>query len=345
MSIKNLLISCENTVMQVMRKINKTGHNCMIVIDKKKKFRGTITDGDIRRYILKKNNLATVVEKIYNRRSLYLKKNQKISKKINKFLNDNQHLIVPILNENKTPVDFLTYRKINKIKKEELENNQIIIMAGGKGTRMRPFTEILPKPLVPLNGKPMILNIMDNFKKYNFNNFLITISKKEKILNTFLNQFKNNYNFSFYEEIIPLGTAGYLKKINLKNDFFLVNCDTYLDINLNNLLKFHKSSKSIITIVACMKTFNLSFGECIVDKFGKLKEIKEKPKKNYITNTGLYLMKPEVKDYLPKKNKYGVDELITSVLNSKKKISVFPIQEQDWKDTGTWWNYIEKNKR
>jgi len=345
MSIKKIQINQDDIIFNAMKKMNTTGHVCLLVIDKSKKLKGTITDGDIRRNLLKDNNLKKKISSILNKKYFFLKKNQKLTSKMNKFITRNKHIIIPIVNHKKIPISYISFKEEFKNKYKEFESNQILIMAGGVGTRMRPFTDILPKPLVPFKGKPMILNIMDNFRKYNFNNFKITLSKNEKILDIFLNQFKNNYILDYFKESKPLGTAGCLKKINFKNDFFLTNCDTYININLQNLLKFHKSSKSLITMVASIKSFNLSFGECVLDKNGKLKKILEKPKKNFLTNTGLYIIKPEIKKYLPKKNNFGMDEVISLVLRSKKKISVFPIPNDDWNDTGTWMNYLNTLKK
>ena len=98
-------------------------------------------------------------------------------------------------------------------------------------------------------------------------------------------------------------------------------------------------------MVASIKSLNLSFGECILDNNGKLKKILEKPKKNYLTNTGLYIMRPDIKNYLPKKNNFGMDDVISSLLKSKKKISVFPIPNDAWKDTGSWTDYLNTFKK
>ena len=345
MNINKILISQSDTIFNAMKKMNMTGHICLLVIDKSKKLKGIISDGDIRRNLLKENNLKKKIYTIFNKKYFFLKKKQKLTDKMKNFIIRNKHMIIPVVNQKNIPISYISHKIEFKNKHKEFEKNQILIMAGGVGTRMRPFTEILPKPLVPLKGKPMILNIMDNFKKYNFNNFTITLNKKEKILDIFINQFKNNYTFDFFKETKPLGTAGCLKKMNFKNDFFLTNCDTYININLQNLLKFHKSSKSLITMVASIKSLNLSFGECVLDKNGKLKKILEKPKKNFLTNTGLYIIRPDIKRYLPRKNNFGMDEVISSALKYKKKIGVFPIPNNDWKDTGNWMDYLNTLKK
>ena len=344
MKVEKLLINQNDTIFNTMKRMNITGYVCLIVVDKFKKLKGTITDGDIRRQLLKDNDLRKKIFSIYNPKPVFKKKKIKISKKIKHFIKRNKHLIVPEVNSLNVPISYVSYQEQPK-KDKNFEVNKIVIMAGGIGTRMKPFTDILPKPLIPLKGKPMILNIMDNFKKYNFNNFTLTLKNKEKILDIFLDQFKDNYSFEYFRETKPLGTAGCLKKMNFKNDFFLTNCDTFTNINLQNLLKFHKNSKSIITLVASIKSINLAFGECVLDSSGKLKKMLEKPRKDYLTNTGLYIIKPDIKHYLPKKNKFGMDEVISSVLKSRKKISIFPIPNHDWKDTGTWTNYLDTIKK
>ena len=344
-NIKKFIIKSNETIFNAMKQMNKTGHVCLIVVDQFKTFKGTITDGDIRRHLLKDNDLEKKINMIYNKKSIVYKKKQKLDSKVKNFLKRNKNLIVPVVNHKNIPISYISSPDDIKSAHNQFENNRIIIMAGGEGIRMKPFTDILPKPLVPFKGKPMILNIMDNFKKYNFNNFTITLSNKEKILDIFLNQFRKNYIFDFFKESQPLGTAGCLKKINFKNDFFLTNCDSHININLQNLLNFHQNSKSIITIVASIKSYNLSFGECILDSSGKLKKILEKPQKNFLTNAGMYVIKPQIKNYLPRKNKLGMDEVISSVLKSKKRISVFPISSNDWKDTGTWTSYLNTVKK
>lgn len=341
---KKILINQNETIFSAMKLMNATGQICLIVIDNLNKFKGVITDGDIRRSLLKQNDLKKKIIQITNKKPLYHKKNLKISNKIKNFISRNKHLIVPIINNKNIPVDYISYNENLTRNESEFEQNKILIMAGGVGTRMKPFTNILPKPLVPYKNKPMILNIMDGFKKYNFNNFIISINKKEKILNVFLNQFKNSYNFEYLKESSPLGTAGCLKQINFKEDFFLINCDTYLRINLQNLLKFHKNTNSLITLVAGIKYFDVSFGECILDNSGNLKKILEKPKKSFLSNTGLYVLKPEVKKYLPNKIKFDMNELISRIIKQKKKITVFPIANNDWKDTGSWTNYLNEIK-
>jgi len=338
--ISKLLIDEKKSILDAMRQLNQAGTRCLFVIDKKKKFKGTITDGDLRRYILKVKNFDIKVEKTYNKNSFYVFKN-KISNntRLKLFLDKNKNLLVPVLNQNKEPIDYLEY---SFSKKSDEFNNLVLVMAGGKGLRMRPFTYVLPKSLMPVNKKPMILNIFDKFKKFNFNNFLVSIRADEKILNSYLNQFEKKYKISYLKEKKPLGSGGCLRQIKKqKEPYFVINCDTLIQINPVKLLNFHKERNSILTIVACLKSHKIPYGQCDADKNGFLKSIKEKPSNKILTNVGMYVIDPKINKFLPKQDSFNMDVLINSLLSSKKKISIFPIQENDWKDTGNLKDYFD----
>ena len=338
--INKLLNKKKKSILDAMRKLNQTGTRCLIVVDENKKFKGTITDGDLRRYILKIKNFNISIGNTYNKNSFYVFKDKiKGNNKLKLFLNKNKNLLVPVLNKNKEPIDYLEY---SFDKENDDFENLVLVMAGGKGLRMRPFTYVLPKPLIPINKKPMILNIFDKFKKYNFNNFLISIRSDEQILTNYLNQFKKKYKISYFREKIPLGSGGCLKQVRKqKEPFFMINCDTLLQINPDKLLNFHKERKSILTIVACLKSHKIPYGQCDTDKNGFLKSIKEKPTDKILTNVGMYVINPEIIEFLPKQEFFNMDTLIKTILLKKKKISIFPVQESDWKDTGNLKNYFD----
>lgn len=341
--ISKLLIDENKSILFAMRKLNQAETKCLFVIDKNKKFKGTITDGDLRRFILRFKNFNTNILNIYNKKSFYVFKNKiDRNKKLRSFFSKNKNILVPVLNKNKEPVDYLEH----SFKNENVAlENLILVMAGGKGVRMRPFTDILPKSLIPINKKPMILNIFDKFKKYNFNNFLVSMKSDEKVLDNYLNQFKKKYNLSYLREKKPLGSGGCLKLIKKQYEpFFMVNCDTLLQINPVKLLNFHKERNSVLTIVACLKSHKIPYGQCETDKNGFLKSIREKPSDKILTNVGLYVIDPQIKKLLPKEDFFDMDILINNILK-KGKISIFPIPEVDWKDSGNWINYFNAIKK
>jgi len=338
--ISKIFISENAPLYNAILQLNKTGTRCLFVIGKFKTFKGTLTDGDIRRWIVKDKNFNVKVSRIYNKKPFFVFKN-KISNnsKLGNFLKKNKSLIVPVLNSKKIPISYLPVLK-NEVSKKL--DNLVLIMAGGHGSRLKPYTDILPKPLIPINNKPMILNILDKFKKSNFYNFLITIKKNDKILESYLNQFSNRYKLEYFKEINELGSGGCLKNIKTQKDpFFMINCDSFVTVNPKRILNTHIETKSVLTMVVCLKSYQVPYGECEVNDKGFLKNISEKPSKKLMTNVGMYLLSPEIKKYLPKHKSFGMDLLIKKLLKLKKKICIFPIKEDEWKDTGNWNDYFK----
>ena len=339
--ISQMIIKPEITVINALKKLSKTGERCLIVVNDNKKFLGTITDGDIRKSILKKESYSSSIKKIYNRKAAYILKskfNQNIAERV---LRKKKHILLPILDKKMKPVDFFTIYD-SKRKEIKLNKNIILIMAGGKGKRLQPFTSILPKPLIPVKGKPVILHIMNMFKSGGFNKFYISINNKNNVLKSYLSEMSKMYNLSFLKENNPLGSAGALKKIiKIKETFFVVNCDGLLKLSPNQLLNFHKENKNDLTLVAALKKFSVPYGVCEVNKLnGKLNKMEEKPQKNVIANAGLYICEPKIFKYLPAKKSFGMNELIKNLLRKKRKVGVFPIKDTDWQDTGNWLDYM-----
>ena len=338
--ISKMLIEEKKTILDAMRKLDQAATRCLFVVEKRKRFKGILTDGDLRRYILKFKTFDAKIDKIYNKKSFYVFKNKiKKNKKLKLFLTRNKNLIVPVLNNKKYPIDYLEHTE--SFQKNGL-NNLVLVMAGGKGLRMRPFTDILPKPLIPINKKPVILNIFDQFKKCKLNNFLISMRSDDKILMNYLNQFDSKYRLNYVKEKKPLGSGGCLKLLKKQNKpFFMVNCDSLIKLNPIKLLNFHNEKKSILTIVVCLKSHTIPYGQCEIKSNGFLKSIVEKPNNKILTNVGMYVIDPEITKFLPKSNFFDMDTLIKKILFFKKKINIFPIQESEWKDSGSWDNYLK----
>lgn len=337
-----MLVNPNETVINVLKKLNQTGERCLIVVNKQNRFLGTITDGDIRKSILKKEGYLSNIKKIFNKKAAFIFKskfNQNIAESI---LRKKKHILLPILDKKFKPVGFFTIYGSSG-GELELNKNLIFIMAGGKGKRMQPFTSILPKPLIPFKGKPVITHIMNTFKSNGFNKFFVSINNKNNVLKSYLSEMRKMYNLNLIKENKPLGSAGALGKLGKPQDsFFVVNCDSLLKIKPKQLLSFHKENKNDLTMVAALKEFNIPYGVCEVNKkTGKLIDMIEKPKKYVIANSGMYIMEPQVLLNLPKKNSFGMNELIKILIKKKKKIGVFPIKDSDWKDTGNWFDYMK----
>ena len=326
-----------------MKKISSSGEKNLIIIGKNKKFLGIISDGDIRRHLLKNNSLNNYISKVYKKNATFLFKGKFDKKTVkNIFLQKNLDLI-PILDNKKKVVDYITWRKFFKNQENKInigKTKNLVIMAGGEGLRMKPFTDLFPKPLIPIKGIPIIDSIIGKFLKNNIQNFTISVRSKSKILKTYLSE-KKYKNLTFLEEKKPLGTVGSLSllKKKFKEDFFLTNCDILADIDIENFYNFHKENRHIISMVVTTKNFTVPYGVCSLNKNGVFMGMKEKPKFSFFVNIGLYLINPKALKFIPKNKFFHMTDLIKIIKKKKLSIGTYPIQDEEWIDVGQWNEY------
>jgi NDP-sugar pyrophosphorylase family protein len=220
-------------------------------------------------------------------------------------------------------------------------SNVVIIIAGGKGLRLDPFTRILPKPLIPINNEPIIKKIMNEFANFGMKNFYITLGDRAKMVKGYFHDHNLPFSIKYSEESKPLGTAGSLSFFNNKfeNPVFVTNCDVILKTNYNEILEFHKKNKNDLTIVASMKHVVVPYGICKITKRGNLINITEKPEYDFLANTGFYIMEPKTLSLVPKNRYIDMHNLIKILNNKKRKIGVYPVPSNSWSDVGNWSEY------
>ena len=333
-------IEKNSTLNKALSYLNKNINKCLIVLDSKKRLIGTLTDGDIRRAIL---NGAEFDDKIYrfvNKKPYYLRHNKKKNFQIVK----NDYKIIPVIDEKRvlrsliTPEDNKVFKKY--FDRASINSKQIstVIMAGGQGKRLLPHTSVIPKPLLPIRGKSMIENVIDAFKSYNLNNFYITINYKSDLLKSFFLNLNKNFNIKLIQEKFSMGTAGSLQLIKkkLKNSFFVVNCDSLIFCDFISLYEFHEENKFALTVVVSKKKNQIPYGVCTANKKGQLINIDEKPKMDFLANTGLYVVNPKILNLIPKNKALDMNELIEKLFKKKLNVGVFPINENEWQDLSNW---------
>tara|TARA_B100000700_G_C15018819_1_gene844637 strand:- start:5 stop:1051 length:1047 start_codon:yes stop_codon:yes gene_type:complete len=341
--MKHLLVHKNIRLLTALKKISLAGEKTLIVVNSKNVLQGTISDGDIRRNILRSNNLNNKIDKIYNTRPTYITEGNYKKSDIKKIFLKEHFDLLPIVNKSKIVVDYITWRSFlsNESKKNNFSKiKTIVIMAGGEGTRLKPFTDLLPKPLVPLKDKPIIDHIIDRFSKNNVKNFILTVRSKSKILKAYFDE-KKYKNLKFIDENKPLGTVGGLSLLNkkIKEDFLLTNCDILTEIDLEGFYNFHKSNNNILSLVVSAKKFSVPYGVCTVDNSGIFSAIKEKPFYNFFVNVGLYLISPKALQYIPKNKALDMTSLIKILKKKKLSVGVYPIQDGEWIDVGQWSEY------
>ena len=349
--MKNLFIKPKSNIKNALKQMSKIGEKCLVVVDNKNELLGTLSDGDVRKAILKGRFHKNKINEFYQKKPTFLRKdNYSLGQAKNIFLKKRID-VIPVVDESKKIIDVLTFENIfSKSKKSQYDHKflkTVVIMAGGKGVRLEPFTNVLPKPLVPINEKPVIEHIIERFNKNKISNFFITLSYKSKILKAFFQETKPEFKLSFIDEPKPLGTAGGLSLLagKIKKPFLVTNCDTIINVNFDDLMSFHISNNNDITLVVSSKEYVIPYGTCKLTKTGYLKKIIEKPKLDFFVNVGLYVLNPNLIKLIPKNKKYNMTDLIRQAKRKKKQVGVYPIDEESWVDVGQWSEYhkaIEK---
>ena len=342
--MKNISIYPDATIKDAMEMLDKTAEKVLLVINDDKKLIGALTDGDIRRHILKNQNLTADIKDIYKRDPVFVFHKDFDSEKIKKVFIENKINLVPVLDKNKRIINYLTWEKVfgnNKNEKKQAITAPAVIMAGGKGSRLEPFTKVLPKPLIPVGNKTVIDHIIDRFRAYGINEFYITINYMAKIMRAYFEEKRPDYTISFAEEDEPRGTAGSLKLIKdkISAPFFVSNCDIIIEADYADLYNFHKKGGYDITLVAATKQFNIPYGVCELNGNGSLKNINEKPEYNFLVNTGLYVLNPDILEFIPDNGIFHITHLMDKVQGNGGRVGVYPVSEGAWVDVGQWAEY------
>jgi dTDP-glucose pyrophosphorylase len=336
---QNLLIDEFVSVKEAMKLLDKVGEKILFVINNTRQLVGSITDGDIRRWILKEGDLSANVNEVCNKSTYSVKPNYNIEE-IKEIMLKRELVYVPVLDTNNEIIEFIIWDKIfdGKIKRKSYSklNLPVVIMAGGQGTRLDPFTRIIPKPLIPIGDKTILEIIIDRFLEYQINQFYLSVNYKANIIKSYFEELKPEYKLEFINETKPLGTVGSLKSLEGKitGDIILTNCDILIEAMYNDLYSHHKKEKNQISIVASIKNFKIPYGICEISNGGCLVGIKEKPEFNFLVNTGMYIINSELLEFIPYNELFHVTDLIEKVKNLGLKVGIYPISENSWIDVG-----------
>jgi len=324
---KKIVISNNLTIKECLLKLNKIGSQILIVCSNKGVLKGTITDGDIRRGLINGFKLSSNIEKIYNHNPFFLKEETNV-KKFHKYVNDYTIKIIPIINKKNLLVGaYNTGQKINY----HQSNNTIVIMAGGKGERLRPLTNDIPKPMVKINGKPILEKIILNCQDSGFDQFFLSVNYlKKQIKNHFKNGKSLNVNINYLEEKKPLGTLGsasIIKKeiLGKRKPFIVINGDIIANFDLKEILNFHNTKKASLTIITRSYEIQNPYGIVETNKLNKIISIKEKPVYDSEILAGIYIIDYKLVSLIPKYQKFDMTDLISLILKKKKKIFIYKI--------------------
>jgi len=341
--IKELLIREDNTIKEALKQIDFGGKKIVFVVDCNNRLIGSVSDGDIRRAILNNISLDNHVEQIINKNPKSVFEADPILT-VKSLMLKHRIEVIPQLNIKYEIVDILFWDQIFGPVHERIHQQidlPVVIMAGGKGTRMDPFTRILPKPLIPIGDKPIIEVIMDEYAKFGMKNFFISINHKGKMIKTYFEDHESGYSIVYINEEKPLGTAGALKYLigKIDSSFFVSNCDIIIKDDYSKIYEFHKEEKYALTMVASMQHHTIPYGVCEIENGGELKNMIEKPQYDFLVNSGMYLLNPEVLRFIPENEFFHFTHLIDRLKKNGYKIGVYPVSEKSYIDVGQWGEY------
>lgn len=354
-NIKNTLAPQNISLIRALELLKLNGNKCLIIVNQNKKLLGTLTDGDIRKLIISGKKLSTSIKKFYNKNPKYFFfKSYSIEQLKNEFLR-NKYDLIPLVDKKKRIKNIISWEEVFKNeelkkKKKKIDGIKLVIIAGGYGTRLIPFTTILPKPLIPINDKSVLEHILENFYSYGINETFISLNFKSKTIKAYCEELKAKYNLKYVIEDKPLGTVGSIKLIkkNLGNKpFFVTNADIIINSDLEDIYDFHQKKKNDVTIIVAAKKFTIPYGICTTNKKGLVIKIQEKPFQELLVNTGMYVLNPDIIKLFPSNRSYDFTDLFKDLKKRNKKIGFFPVADNSWIDVGEWGEYkksLEKFK-
>lgn len=332
MDINHLLIEKDMKIWDAMELLN-TAKRVLFVVDNGRLL-GSLTDGDVRRWILSKGSLDEAVSLAMNGKPHFVKHDQiKAGKALIKKL---ELLAVPVVDEEGQVVDIIFWNQdIHEYPMEKIDL-PVVIMAGGKGERLLPYTAIVPKPLIPIGEKPISELVIDSFRKYGCQEFYFTLNYKKNMIKAYYDELERDYIINYVEEEAALGTGGslYYVKDDLKNTFIVSNCDILLDVDYANVVKFHRNGQNDITIITSLKKYVIPYGTVNLNNEGGIESLKEKPAMDYLVNTGVYILEPHILNYLVNKEFIHITDIISRCIENGGKVGTYPISESAWMDMG-----------
>ncbi len=328
---KNILISPDHTIREAIKRIDAYAMQCVLIISEQNRLLGMITDGDIRRGILKGISLDERVRKIMNTTPITAS-DKKDEKEIISIMKNKKIRHLPIIDKDGLIIDF---KKLDDLMERKTKKNWAIIMAGGLGSRLRPLTDIVPKPLIKIGNLPILEMILKNLKDQGFERFYITVHyKAEMIKEYFKDGSQWDIDIRYIHEKEQLGTAGALSLLpeKPKESIIVMNSDLLTTLNFNQLMDFHMKSGSQATMCVRQYDFQVPYG-VIHMKGNRLIGLEEKPIQRMFVNAGIYILEPSVLDQIPKESNYDMTTLFKKLIDLNQKLVVYPILEY-WLDIG-----------
>ena len=343
--IDGYIISINSTISHAAERLDAILYKCIYVVDYGGCLIGSVTDGDIRRGIINNIDFSDSVERI-----MYKSPHKLYAEDANRgFIADKLKALgiksIPVVDFDNKITDIIILQEAVFVAEEDSKiirrDNFVFILAGGEGSRLRPLTNIIPKPLIPIGDNPILEIIMDKFMADGFEKFILSLNFKSDLIKLYFDNppVKDKYKrIDYVNEEKPLGTIGSLclAKKHLTEDFVISNADVLIKEDIGRIMDFHKERDAVLTIVGCTKRSVLPYGVLEINEADELMVLEEKPSIKHIVNAGIYVAKPEIISYISDNEYTDMTDVIEILLNSKKRVCVYQIADNRWTDIGHW---------
>lgn len=348
-NLKSLTIQCSTTIIQALRAMDELRHKSLLVFDKDN-FYSIITIGELQRSIIQNIPFDTPIKDVINVTNKTYANTKDSKDSIKQKMLAIMAELMPVLDENGKLVDVYLWTDFyasNKFSNERAPIDlPVVIMAGGKGTRLKPITNVIPKPMVPVGDKTILEVILNQFEEIGCHKFYMSVNYKADIMQFYLSQLDHKYDVEFFMEDKPLGTIGSVSLLNGKifTPFFVSNCDSINDQDYRDVYEYHQNNYNDLTIVTMVKNFKIPYGVIETGEDGLIKNLKEKPEQTFQVNTGVYVLNPDLINEIPVGEFFHITQLIEKVKVRGGRVGCFPVSEGSWHDMGEWPEYLKMIK-
>ncbi len=342
--IKSLAVESNETLLAVIHKMDETAHRLLVVL-KNGRYGGLVSIGDIQRAIIKGVSLDSPIGPILRQNATIASVYDNMDS-VKEIMRERMIEFMPVIDDGGQIKDIIFWKDIFE---GEMSVNRpkidlpVVIMAGGKGTRLKPITNVIPKPLVPVGDKTILEVIMDQFEGIGCHKFYMSVNYKADMMKYYLSQLDHQYDIEFFMEDKPLGTIGSvsLLKGKITTPFFVSNCDSINEQDYRDVWDYHVNNHNDMTIVTMVKSFKIPYGVIETGADGLMTALREKPEQTYQVNTGVYILNPELIDEIPEGEFFHITHLMEKVQSRGGRVGCFPVSEHAWKDMGEWTEYLK----
>ena len=331
--IARFFIDEEASVIQAMEKLDSLAMKVLFVASDGR-LAAALTDGDIRRHILSNRDLNEKVAKVANYNPKYVLEKDRANAL--EFMKDHSIEAVPIVDEELHIIDVVFWNEKKTAAKKPQIDLPVVMMAGGMGTRLYPYTKILPKPLIPIGEIPIAEHIINRFTPFGCKDIHLIVNYKKNMIKAYFNEVEKDYTVNYVDEEKPLGTGGGLSLLRgkINKTFILTNCDILIEEDISKIYDFHRKNGNVITMVCALQNFQIPYGVVTLGEGGSIEKMEEKPSVSFFTNTGCYIVEPEVIDAIRDNEAIGFPTVIENYRAAGRNVGVYPIGEGAWMDMG-----------